>query len=145
MSGVPSARLVVEITETALLRDPDRTVGVLGELREMGLRVALDDFGTGYSSLSYLRRLPVDILKIAHPFVADVEEDATFVRAMIDLGKTLGLQIVAEGVETPGQRDALLELGCDLVQGYLFGAPATTAELVAAIDAAPRRVGRPDA
>ncbi len=135
-TGVAPTRLVVEITETALLRDPDRTVGILSDLREMGLRVALDDFGTGFSSLSYLRRLPVDILKIAQPFVADVEEDDTFVRAMIDLGKTLGLQIVAEGVETAGQRDVLLELGCDLVQGYLFGVPATTAELVATIDAA---------
>ena len=81
--------MVAEITETALLRDPDRTVEQLGELRDLGVRVALDDFGTGYSSLSHLRRLPVDILKIAQPFIADVAEDDTFVRTMIDLGKVL--------------------------------------------------------
>ena len=117
------SRLVAEITETALLRDPDRTVELLVELRALGVRIALDDFGTGYSSLSYLRRLPVDILKIAQPFVSDVTVDDTFVRTMVDLGKNLGLTIVAEGIEEPAQLDKLRELGCDLGQGYLFAQP----------------------
>ena len=118
-----SDRLVVEITETALIRDPPGTIRQLAALRELGIRVALDDFGTGYSSLSYLRRLPVDILKIAAPFIADIEQDDSFVRTIIDLGRNLGLTIVAEGVESEGQRRKLQELGCDLAQGFLFSRP----------------------
>lgn len=122
-AGADPSRLVAEITETALLRDPDRTVDLLIELRSLGVRIALDDFGTGYSSLSYLRRLPVDILKIAQPFVSDVAVDDTFVRTMVDLGKNLGLTIVAEGIEEPEQLDTLRGLGCDLGQGYHFAQP----------------------
>ncbi len=130
VAGVDPHRVVVEVTETALIRDPDRTIQQLTDLRALGLRIALDDFGTGYSSLSYLHRLPVDILKIAQPFIADVENDETFVRTMIDLGKNLGLQIVAEGVETEAQRLRVAELGCDLAQGYLFGRPSTLTDLM---------------
>ena len=129
------ATLVVEITETALLQDPDRTVTQLQELRELGLRVALDDFGTGYSSLSYLRKLPVDILKIAQPFVADVESDVTFVKAMVDLGRNLGLTILAEGIETRAQWDVLRDLGCHLGQGYYFGRPMEHAEVLEQLSA----------
>ena len=128
--GADPSRLVAEITETALLRDPDRTVDLLIELRALGVRIALDDFGTGYSSLSYLRRLPVDILKIAQPFVSDVAVDDTFVRTMVDLGKNLGLTIVAEGIEEPEQLDTLRGLGCDLGQGYLFAQPMPYADLL---------------
>ncbi|MFW2381920.1 MAG: putative bifunctional diguanylate cyclase/phosphodiesterase [Acidimicrobiales bacterium] len=131
VAGVDPHRVVVEVTETALIRDPDRTVQQLADLRALGLRIALDDFGTGYSSLSYLHRLPVDILKIAQPFIADVENDETFVRTMIDLGKNLGLQIVAEGVETEAQRLRVAELGCDMAQGYLFGRPSSLTDLMA--------------
>ncbi|NNE95642.1 MAG: EAL domain-containing protein, partial [Acidimicrobiales bacterium] len=119
------------VTETALIRDPDRTIEQLSDLRDLGVRIALDDFGTGYSSLSYLHRLPVDILKIARPFIADVANDETFVRTMIDLGKNLGLTVVAEGVETEEQRLRVAELGCDLAQGYLFGRPGTLTDLLA--------------
>ncbi len=122
-AGLRPDRLVVEITETALIRDPPGTIRQLAGLRELGIRVALDDFGTGYSSLSYLRGLPVDILKIAAPFIVDVEHDDRFVRTIIDLGKNLGLTIVAEGVESEGQRLKLQELGCDLAQGFLFSHP----------------------
>ncbi|NNE95401.1 MAG: EAL domain-containing protein, partial [Acidimicrobiales bacterium] len=93
VAGVDPQRVVVEVTETALIRDPDRTIEQLSDLRDLGVRIALDDFGTGYSSLSYLHRLPVDILKIARPFIADVANDETFVRTMIDLGKNLGLTV----------------------------------------------------
>jgi EAL domain-containing protein (putative c-di-GMP-specific phosphodiesterase class I) len=135
VAGVDPHRVVVEVTETALIRDPDRTIQQLTDLRALGLRIALDDFGTGYSSLSYLHRLPVDILKIAQPFIADVENDETFVRTMIDLGKNLGLQIVAEGVETEAQRLRVAELGCDLAQGYLFGRPSTLTDLMGVLAA----------
>ncbi len=133
--GADPSRLVAEITETALLRDPDRTVELLTELRSLGVRIALDDFGTGYSSLSYLRRLPVDILKIAQPFVSDVAVDDTFVRTMIDLGKNLGLTIVAEGIEEPEQLATLVGLGCDLGQGFLFAQPMPFVDLVDHISA----------
>ncbi len=130
-AGVRPERLVVEITETALIRDPDRTIEQLTELRELGIRIALDDFGTGYSSLSYLRRLPVDLLKLAQPFVADLESDETFVRTMVDLGKNLGLTIIAEGVENDAQHAILKGLGCDYLQGYLFARPLSRDALVA--------------
>ncbi len=131
LSDVDPRRLVVEVTETALIQEPERTIQQLSDLRALGVRIALDDFGTGYSSLSYLHRLPVDILKIAQPFIADMENDETFVRTMIDLGKNLGLQIVAEGLETEAQRRRITELGCDMAQGYLFGRPMSPADFVA--------------
>ncbi len=130
-AGADPHRLVVEVTETALIRDPERTIRQLSDLKELGVRIALDDFGTGFSSLSYLHRLPVDILKIAQPFIADMENDETFVRTMIDLGKNLGLQVVAEGLETQAQRLRVADLGCDMAQGYLFGRPMGLADLVA--------------
>ncbi|MDH3295097.1 MAG: EAL domain-containing protein, partial [Acidimicrobiia bacterium] len=136
-AGVPPRRVVVEVTESALIRDPDRTIQQLSELRELGLRIALDDFGTGYSSLSYLHWLPVDILKIAKPFIADIENDDTFVRTIVDLGRTLGLLIVAEGVETEAQRRRIAELGCDMAQGFLFGRPMGRVELLALLNTAP--------
>ncbi len=128
-TGVPGGRLVVEITESALLEDLDGVIRQLGRLRRFGVRVALDDFGTGYSSLSLLHRLPADLLKIARPFVADVADDVTFVRTMIELGHNLGLEVVAEGVETESQLTVLAGLGCDHVQGYLVARPMGRNEL----------------
>ncbi len=136
VAGVSANRVVVEVTETALIRDPERTIQQLTDLRQLGLRIALDDFGTGYSSLSYLHRLPVDILKIARPFIADMENDETFVRTMVDLGRNLGLEIVAEGVETESQRRRIAELGCDMAQGYLFGRPMSREALLARLESA---------
>ncbi len=134
-ANVPIERLVLEVTETALMRDPEFATRQLNVLRDNGLRVALDDFGTGYSSLSYLRRFPIDILKIAQPFVADLEDgDNTFVQAMTDLGHTLGLTVLAEGIETHHALGRLRSLDVDLGQGYFFARPLPLDHLLAELD-----------
>ncbi|HKN94939.1 MAG TPA: EAL domain-containing protein [Thermoleophilaceae bacterium] len=130
--GVPAERLVLEITESAIMADPERALGVLARLSEMGIRLSIDDFGVGHSSLSYLKRLPVDEIKIDRSFVAqmdDDEDDAFIVRSTIDLGRNLGLNVVAEGVETEAVWDELAELGCDYAQGWFLGRPMPAAEL----------------
>jgi diguanylate cyclase (GGDEF)-like protein len=126
--GVPAEKLVVEITETALLADPDRAALVLLELRRLGVRVSLDDFGVGQTSLAHLATLPVDELKIDRGFVLDMTDDAThaaIVRSIVHLAHSLSLTVVAEGVETTAAATALADLGCDLAQGYLFSRPVT--------------------
>jgi diguanylate cyclase (GGDEF)-like protein/PAS domain S-box-containing protein len=131
-TGVPPERLVLEITESVLLDARDRLESDLAALREMGCRIALDDFGRGYSSLAYLARLPVDILKMDREFVADIERDqrgATLVATVVELGRTLGMDVVAEGVETPGQLAALRGMGCPYLQGWLFGRPVEARDL----------------
>jgi diguanylate cyclase (GGDEF)-like protein len=131
-AGLPPERLEVEITESAIMRDPFRVRQVLLRLSEMGVRIAIDDFGTGYSSLGYLKRLPVDELKIDRSFViamATNANDATIVRSTIDLGRNLGLTVVAEGVERAETLERLKELGCDVAQGYVMGQPAPAEEL----------------
>jgi len=134
-ADVSIQRLVLEVTETALMRDPELASRQLNVLRDSGLRVALDDFGTGYSSLSYLRRFPVDILKVAQPFIADLDHgDEAFVRAMTDLGHTLGLTVLAEGIETRQALGRLRGLQVDLGQGYLFARPLPLEQLLAALD-----------
>jgi EAL domain-containing protein (putative c-di-GMP-specific phosphodiesterase class I) len=128
--GVPATRLVLEVTENTLLEILDSAAGPLRRLREIGVQIALDDFGTGYTSLTHLRQLPVDALKIDRSFVAgmpDEKSDGGVVQALIGLAHALGLRTVAEGVETPRQRRALREYGCDLGQGFLLGAPAVVA------------------
>ena len=123
---LPANALVLEVTESMLLDDIDFARRQLGQLRELGIRIAIDDFGTGYSSLSYLATLPVDELKIDRTFVRNVETDAGsrgLVKAIIDMAHALGLSTVAEGVEEPGQRAVLTELGCGRAQGYLFARP----------------------
>ncbi|MEZ0493846.1 EAL domain-containing protein [Kineococcus sp. TBRC 1896] len=124
--GVPAAQVVLEITETALMVDPDAALVTLRALAELGMQVAVDDFGTGYASLTYLQRFPVHELKIDRSFVArvvDSASDRAIVGACVHLARSLGLVSVAEGVETREQRDALVSLGCDLAQGYLFSPP----------------------
>jgi EAL domain-containing protein (putative c-di-GMP-specific phosphodiesterase class I) len=124
--GVHPSCLTLEITETTAMRDADASLGILDELNKMGVKISIDDFGTGYSSLLYLKRLPADELKIDRAFVHDLEtnsDDVAIVSSIIALGKTLNLRVVAEGVETPGQRHHLRRLGCDLYQGYLMGEP----------------------
>ena len=123
---VPAEMLTLEITETSVMGDAERTLPALRVLHEMGVVLSVDDFGTGYSSLAYLRRLPVDEVKIDKSFVARIETDLgdlAVVRAIIDLGRSLGLRVVAEGVETDVARDLLGEMGCDVVQGYLISRP----------------------
>jgi diguanylate cyclase (GGDEF)-like protein len=130
-SGLPASALVLEVTETALVSDPQRASECLAALRGLGVRLALDDFGTGYSSLAHLRQFTVDVLKIDRSFVATIGEDGVMppiVRGMIDLGRTLGLEIVAEGVETEAQRRQLVDGRCDLAQGYLFALPLEPAD-----------------
>jgi predicted signal transduction protein with EAL and GGDEF domain len=126
-------QLELEITETTILADPFRVRQVLERLNEMGLRLAIDDFGTGYSSLAYLKRLPVHTIKIDRSFVMDMcdnASDATIVRSTIDLGRNLGLEVVAEGVETQDAWDALRAQGCTLAQGYLISRPVPAGELL---------------
>ena len=125
-AGVDPCRLELELTESAILSDMDETIRRMNELRALGIRFALDDFGTGYSSLSYLKRLPFDQLKIDQSFVRDMAEDESseaIVLAILSLSHALGLEVVAEGVEMPEQRDFLRHHGCDCFQGYLFGKP----------------------
>jgi diguanylate cyclase (GGDEF)-like protein len=130
--GVAADRLELEITESTMLEDPARTRVILERLSEMGIRLSIDDFGTGYSSLAYLKRLPVDEIKIDRSFVmnmVDDEDDATIVRSTIDLGRNLGLEVVAEGVETGPIWDRLTALGCTVAQGYYLSRPLPAAEL----------------
>lgn len=125
VTGAQARHLELEITESALITDFDAASSWLGAVREMGVTVALDDFGTGYSSLAYLRRLPLDAIKIDQSFVSGLEHDGStvaIVRAMIAMAKALGMTVVAEGVETPGQAAMLARLGCDALQGFLFSA-----------------------
>lgn len=118
--------LELEITENTLLRDPLRTKEILGRLKALGVMLAIDDFGSGYSSLGYLKRLPLDVLKIDRTFVTNMEvdlDDAAIVRTTIDLGHSLGLRVVAEGVESDSVRETLAELACDAAQGFYFSRP----------------------
>jgi len=131
-SGLSSADLILEITETAMMHDTEMTIQRLRALQATGVRLAVDDFGTGYSSLSYLQRFPVEILKIDRAFVAAIDVDAheiSLAPAILSLARTLHLRAVAEGVETSVQADALATLGCELAQGYYFSEPVDAAAL----------------
>jgi EAL domain-containing protein (putative c-di-GMP-specific phosphodiesterase class I) len=130
--GVDRGRLELEITESTMLEDPPRTRVILERLSEMGIRLSIDDFGTGYSSLAYLKRLPVDEIKIDRSFVMNMvedEDDATIVRSTIDLGRNLGLEVVAEGVESGPIWDRLSDLGCTVAQGYFLSRPLPADQL----------------
>jgi len=125
-TGYPADSLWLEITEGALLRDPAAAIAILQSLRALGVHLSIDDFGTGYSSLSYLKRLPVEALKIDRSFIEQLEDgadDRAIVEAIVALGRTLRLGIVAEGIERPGQAFELAALGCNLAQGFLYGRP----------------------
>jgi diguanylate cyclase (GGDEF)-like protein len=125
-AGVPPRRLIVEVTETALMSDPSRATAVLGELSAAGVRVSLDDFGQGQTSLGYLSTLPIYELKIDKMFVTDMTDNpahAAIVRSVVDLGHNLAFRVVGEGVETQVVLDGLADAGCDLAQGYLFARP----------------------
>ncbi|WP_246878147.1 EAL domain-containing protein [Aeromonas sp. PrichA-15] len=125
--------LTLEITESTAMQKAEESLAILNRLAELGLGISIDDFGTGYSSLLYLKRFPANELKIDRGFVTTLErggDDATIIAAIIALGQALEMRIVAEGVETPEQRDLLTELGCDTLQGYLLGRPMTGEQLL---------------
>jgi predicted signal transduction protein with EAL and GGDEF domain len=130
--GVPPELLTLEITESSVMADPERYLPVLRELHKLGVQLSVDDFGTGYSSLAYLRRLPIDEIKIDKSFVQGMITDLgdlAIVRAIIDLGHSLGLRVVAEGVEEEAARDALRTLRCDDLQGFLLSRPLSIDKL----------------
>jgi len=132
--GLPPSLVELEITESCLMRSPDEAAILLGELSRMGFSLSVDDFGTGYSSLGYLKRFPLNTLKIDRSFVADIDGDqgsASIASAIIALAHTLGLKVVAEGVEKTDQMEYLRNLKCDIVQGYLYSRPLPADEFVA--------------
>jgi EAL domain-containing protein (putative c-di-GMP-specific phosphodiesterase class I) len=125
-SGLPSAALKLEVTETVAMEAGGISIPTLEALRELGVRLAIDDFGTGYSSLAYLKRFPVDTLKVDRSFVDGIdqdEQDSAIVRSVVALARALGLTVTAEGIETEDQLETLRTLACDEGQGYLFQRP----------------------
>ncbi len=125
-TGLPASCLALEITESTIMESTEYASAVLAELKQLGVQLAIDDFGTGYSSLSYVHRFPLNSLKIDRSFVSEMGaqgERSEIVRAIVNLAHNLGLDVVAEGVETQSQLDHLTALGCDYGQGYLFSVP----------------------
>jgi diguanylate cyclase (GGDEF)-like protein/PAS domain S-box-containing protein len=134
-TGLSGDCLEFEVTETVIMQNPEFAVSILTQLRDMGIHISIDDFGTGYSSLAHLKRFSVNTLKIDRTFVRDIEKnstDAAITSAIISMGNSLDLKVIAEGVETEGQFDVLLEKNCDEMQGYLFSKPVPV-EAVAAL------------
>ncbi|HEY6822578.1 MAG TPA: EAL domain-containing protein [Burkholderiales bacterium] len=145
-TGCDPSTIELEITESMVMSDPERVARLLGHLRDMKLRVAIDDFGAGQSSLSYIKRFPIDTLKIDQSFVAGIERDRgdrAIVQALIVLAHTLGMHVIAEGVENEGQQNMLLALGCDAFQGYFFSRPVPETQVRALLrwPSADRRAG----
>ncbi|HVZ89398.1 MAG TPA: EAL domain-containing protein, partial [Polyangia bacterium] len=147
---LPADRLCLEVTETLAMRDIEWSIETLQRLKDIGVRVAIDDFGTGHSSLNYLKRFPIDVVKIDRAFVKDIDTSAVdnaIVTAIVMLAETLQVTTVAEGVETDGQLTKLRDLGCTLIQGFLFAKPMPEPEagnwLAAKTAAASLRIPRP--
>ena len=131
-SGLSPSRLILEMTESVIMREPVAARARLHDLKKLGVRIAIDDFGTGYSSLSHLQQFPVDILKIDRSFLHRMHQgshDTALVRTIIQLAKLLSLRTIAEGVEDAHQQRQLQELGCDSAQGFLFGKPMGVEEI----------------
>jgi EAL domain-containing protein (putative c-di-GMP-specific phosphodiesterase class I) len=144
-AGLDAADIILEITERALVNDPEAATKALEELRSAGMRLAIDDFGTGYSSLSVLQRFPVDILKVAKPFIDDLPaQRQSFADAIVRLGATLGLETVAEGIEKSDQLEQLRELNCTYGQGFYLSRPLGTMQLVEHLRAERAARGRTD-
>ncbi len=142
LSGIDPGCLVIELTESVLMQNTEDMLARLTELKKLGVRIAIDDFGTGYSSLSYLHRFPIDILKIDRSFVEQlgrIEDGAGLARAIITLGETLGLEVVAEGIELEHQQRELIELGCVAGQGYYYSKPALLHEIEQSVHMLRRR------
>ena len=139
LSAADPAFLELEITEGMVMQDPERAVGLLRDMRDIGVHVAIDDFGTGHSSLAYLKRFPVDNLKIDRSFIADIPADrgdAAITQAIIAMAHSLELKVIAEGVETQAQFDFLAAQGCDEYQGYFFSKPLPEDEARALLERA---------
>jgi len=133
-TGLEGSRLTLDVTETVYLKALAANTAMLDRLRDLGVRFSIDDFGTGYSSLTYLKRLPADFLKIDKSFVKGLGEDVedkAIVRTIIELAHTLGLEVIAEGVETEEQAQQLKEMGCDMAQGFYFSKPLPPEEIPA--------------
>ena len=136
-TGLPPGLLELELTESMLIENNQHAEETLRDLKLLGVSIAIDDFGTGYSSLSYLHRFPIDALKIDRSFVWNMnrsENDLAIVAAIIAMARSLKLQVIAEGVETEEQLAALKKCGCETIQGYLLGKPATPEEVTALLD-----------
>jgi len=133
------SRLVLEITESAVMKDPAYALKILRDLKGRGITLAIDDFGTGYSSLAHLKRLPVDELKIDKSFVVSLpsEDDRVIVRSTIELGHNMGLKVIAEGVESAESWEILRQLGCDMAQGYFMSPPLGAEELLSWAETSP--------
>ncbi len=139
-TGAPASRLTLEVTEGLFLSNMDHVISILKELRELGVRISIDDFGTGYSCLFYLQKLPLDELKIDQSFVQSSPKEpgpAVLIDAILAISRQLGLDVVAEGVESKAQLDFLVDRGCTLFQGYYFGQPQPVLEFLAALDSRP--------
>jgi diguanylate cyclase (GGDEF)-like protein len=131
--NVKPSRIEMEVTESAMMDDPERVLSLLHELSDMGIRLSIDDFGTGYSSMSYLKRLPVDEVKIDKSFVLNLDtnaEDRAIVKATIDLAHSLGMEVIAEGVDSQETIDLLIEMGCDTAQGFYISRPQSALDLL---------------
>jgi len=139
-TGCPGNRVKLEITESSLMENPEFAARALSELRELGIQICVDDFGTGYSSLSYLHRFPIDVIKIDRSFVSELGtggKEPAIVSAIVSLAGHLGMQVVAEGIETREQLDQLRRIGCGFGQGYLFSKPVTPLEADAWFESEP--------
>ncbi len=143
--GLTADRLLLEVTESRLMSDPERSIQILGRLQALGVGLSIDDFGTGYSSLAYLQRLAVDEIKIDKSFTLGLHEpgNAAIIRSTIELGHNLGLRVVAEGVEQRASADLLAEMGCDMLQGYYIGRPASASDLPALLPQTSRTPHQP--
>lgn len=131
-TGCKASWVELEIVERFIMKDTTKSVALLNRLRELGVDISIDDFGTGHSSLSYLKKLPITKLKIDQSFVQNLEEskeDRAIARTIIELGRGLGLKVLAEGVESEAQRDFIYSNGCELMQGYLFSKPLTAGQM----------------
>ena len=139
--GLDPSKLVLEITESAIMKDAAYAQKTLRDIKTRGIILAIDDFGTGYSSLAHLKRLPIDELKIDKAFVmnltAEADDDSVIVRSTIDLGHNMELKVVAEGVETADGYAMLERFGCDLAQGYFISRPLPSAEVIAWMKVSP--------
>ena len=132
-SGLESESLELELTESLFAENPDETLSLLKAIKSFGINISLDDFGTGYSSLGYLRKFPIDCIKIDQSFVKDLtsnQEQSNLTQSIINMASALNMKTVAEGVETAAQKELLVELGADELQGYYFSKPLSAADFL---------------